>query len=226
MQNPSETLSAAVFDSDGTVVDTRELIIEGYLRSLYQDDPEHRFDRTAIEMAIGQPVPETYARLLGLPKDDPRVIELSRQHDTVQDGLVHLVEEYVGMIELLEKLRANRKKVGMFTSGTIPHIERNFRAVGYSVHDLFDATVTVEDGPTAKPDGEGIVICCQQLDVPVDETAFVGDSRYDILASKDAGVGITVGVTHGFGTEQELYEAGADYVVGDPAALEAILLDS
>lgn len=63
----------------------------------------------------------------------------------------------------------------------------------------------------------------QQLGAPLDQVALVSHAHADILLGKDAGVGKTIGVSHGTTNTQPLYQAGADHVVDNiPLILDVL----
>ena len=63
----------------------------------------------------------------------------------------------------------------------------------------------------------------EQARIDAAATAIVGDREHDIHAGKRCGI-VTVGVTYGYGSREELVAAGADYIAGDPAAAAKYLL--
>ena len=56
-----------------------------------------------------------------------------------------------------------------------------------------------------------------------DKIAMVGDRKFDIIGGKETGI-ITVGALYGYGSYEELNDAGADYIVKDVNELKKILL--
>jgi phosphoglycolate phosphatase-like HAD superfamily hydrolase len=74
-----------------------------------------------------------------------------------------------------------------------------------------------------KPHPEGLDRLLERLSVKPDQTIMVGDAAPDIQAGRAAGVAATIGVTHGFGTHEELQAAGADYLIDSLTALSEIV---
>ncbi|MBR5336426.1 MAG: HAD hydrolase-like protein [Lachnospiraceae bacterium] len=62
----------------------------------------------------------------------------------------------------------------------------------------------------------------EALGLKKDECLMIGDTKYDILGAVGAKVD-SIGVTYGFGGEEELREAGATYIARDPAEIDRII---
>jgi len=78
--------------------------------------------------------------------------------------------------------------------------------------------VTCDDTAATKPDPEGIEKTLKMLGIKPTEAIMVGDLEADIKAGKEARV-LTVGISHGFSTVEELQKANADKVVHSLAEL-------
>jgi phosphoglycolate phosphatase len=70
--------------------------------------------------------------------------------------------------------------------------------------------------------GELIGHILRHEDLSVNDTVMVGDRKYDMIGAGKCAVR-KIGVTYGFGTHEELSEAGADYIVDSPEALASLL---
>ena len=91
------------------------------------------------------------------------------------------------------------------------------------VQDDIDMFVTKNDVQKPKPDPEGVHKILAAFNFSPDQAAMVGDTEADIGASKNAGLACTIGVTHGFGTEEWLRENGADHIVGHLSEIVPII---
>ncbi len=67
-----------------------------------------------------------------------------------------------------------------------PAVER------FGLADHLDLILTRDDVRFMKPDGEGLRRCLEQLGVVAAQALFVGDSRTDVLAARDAGVRVAI----------------------------------
>jgi phosphoglycolate phosphatase-like HAD superfamily hydrolase len=90
-------IKAIVFDSDGTLLDTRQLIIRGYKTVLARHGLEHLADETYIVKRLGKPIKETYQQLLAGQHTELKPDKLAKEHDIVQDKLSRLIKAYTGL---------------------------------------------------------------------------------------------------------------------------------
>lgn len=217
-------IKAIVFDSDGTLLDTRRLIIEGYKFVLTAHGLEHLADEAYIVKRLGKPVKETYQQLLAGHHTGLKADELAEEHDEVQDTLMHLIKPYTGLTELLHHWKSMGIKLCIFTSGSRRMIDRNFKAAGVeNVDAIFDAIVTSDDNIARKPHPDTILELLRRVKVAPHYAMVVGDHMYDAIGGHHARVRLTVGILHGFGEARELIDAGADILVKDLFALNTIV---
>jgi len=80
------------------------------------------------------------------------------------------------------------------------------------IKNLIDITITKDDVQLAKPDPEPLLTAVKLLGVEVQETVYIGDSCFDIQASKAAGI-TAIGVTWGAAKKEELMTFLPDYLV-------------
>ena len=115
------------------------------------------------------------------------------------------------MADVLETLLAEGRKLGIVTAKRRRSIDLAFRSV--DLERFFGAIVTADDATRHKPDPEPVYVALERLGSRPEDTAFVGDSPFDMGAGKAAGV-YAVGVSWGgLHQEERLREAGADVVV-------------
>lgn len=127
---------------------------------------------------------------------------------------------YPGIVDVLRALHADGRRLGVVTSKPIQATRRVVPAL--DVDDLF---VHLEGPDQARPEPktETLARAIAQLDVDPLDTVLVGDRHHDVEAATDHGIA-TIGVTWGgFGSEQELRDAGAGTVVHSPAELAEAL---
>ena len=211
-------LQAAIFDVDGTLLDTREFLMQAFEYTLATHGCEVP-GRDVIAKHIGRALVECYAALApGLPYEP-----LKDTHSDFQHGSLALVARYDGLVEMLEALRQGNVRLGVFSSrygNLIPSLEQA------GVRDMFDVVVDGKQVSRHKPDPEGVLLALGHLSVPPDQAAMIGDAPVDIAAGKAAGVKLTIALTHGFGTRDDLEAARPDYIVNGLHELPTLLLGS
>lgn len=214
-------LKLAVWDVDGTLVDSRASI----LRALQE---------AAAAVGVTPPAYEEARQIVGLSLlEAVRTLhpELALEH---AEAYAHQYKEsfirfhsqddfheplYDGADETLRRLKAEGWLLGMATGKSRRGIERN--EVYFGWQGVFDASFCADDGPS-KPHPHMLERNLAVLGVDRGEALMIGDTGHDIGMGRAAGV-YTIGVTWGFHTPDELREAGADEIVSSFAELNARL---
>lgn len=222
-------LTAALFDFDGTLVDTTELIYQS-LRHASREVLGHEPPREALMANVGQPLPDQMKALIETETEhrtasEELVNELLESYRTQNEKLHEdLIEEFPGVEEALGRLRKAGVKIAVVTSKRRVSVEmaiETFPGLG-RVTDHF---VTMEDTDEHKPKPAPLLKGLELLgNVPTEESAYVGDSPHDIDAAHAAGV-TSVGVSWGAFPEKFLEEKQPDYLVQDIDAVVDVLLD-
>ena len=211
----------AVFDVDGTLVDSRATI---------QEAVEHGFRHAGHE----PPPYEAIRQIVGLSLA-PALAQLAPDLDEAEKALlvegyrdhfwqIHqdpdFVEPlYAGAAETLDRLRADGWLIAMATGKSRRGVETVVRKHKWA--DLFDSLHCAEDGP-GKPDPAMLIEAMRVLHARPEATIMIGDTAHDIRMAKAAGV-YAQGVAWGFHTAVEVAEVGADDVAMVWADLDAQL---
>jgi len=209
-------IQAAIFDVDGMILDTREFIFQAYEFTLAEHGHEVP-NRVMIAEQIGRSLPDCYEAFAPEVESDT----LCDTHHIFQEEKLHLITAYDGLIELFETLKNAGIKLGAFSSrkgNLIPSLSNA------GILDYFGVVVQGSDVKNHKPHPEGLLYALNKLEVSPEHAAMLGDAAVDIEAGKAAGVAMTVGITHGFGTRDALVGAEADFIVDDLHAIAPILL--
>lgn len=202
-----------VFDADGTLVNTTDLILNGYVETLSKNGHRKFADREYIRKCVGGTVAHTFSTILGCAEDDACIPPLVRAHDVVQDGHPEWIKSYPLVRETLLALREKGIKLGLCTSGSMYQVRRNFSAVGIDAEAMFDAMVTADDRVASKPSPQGLELVLSRLGVRPEHAVYVGDHDVDMRAARAARLAHAIGISHGFHNEDELVQAGADIVI-------------
>lgn len=220
----SDTIKAIVFDSDGTLLDTRELIFEGFKAVLSSNGLEHLATDQYIRQRLGKPTVETFEQLIAGHNVDVSARELANQLDETQEKILDKIRAYPHTRELLDQWKDRGVKLCLFTSGYNFMVDRNFAAAGIpDVRELFDAIMTADDHTARKPEPDAILELLRRVEVDPADAVVVGDHAYDIIAAKRARAGLAIGILHGVGTQHELSTAGADFLTTDLQSLNHLM---
>ena len=200
-----------VFDLDGTVVDTVELIVESFRHAtsvvLRRELPDE-----VILAGVGQPL---MAQMRHLSAEHAQELYDTyreynhRRHD-------ELIRGYEGIAEALDALRAAGRRLGIVTSKSADTTQMAFRAVGLREH--FEVVVTASDTAEHKPSPVPLLLCLERLGAGAEGSLYVGDSPVDIEAGRAAGMA-TAAVAWGVFGRDALLAARPDYWLERPGEL-------
>ena len=207
-----------LFDFDGTVMNTNDVIIASWQHTFRTIDGKER-EVSEIARTFGEPIVKTMKRLFPqVPVEESLKIYRSYQYDYFDD----LVTLFPGMKELLVKLRKTGYKTGLVTSRMRNTTFRGLEK--FELTDLFDAVVTCDDTNVHKPDPEPVFIALDKLGTKPEKTVMLGDTMYDIMCANNAGVtSILVGWAIAPTEEEIKGENGPDFIMKDAADLFRIL---
>jgi pyrophosphatase PpaX len=204
----TSNIKTMLFDLDGTIIDTNELIIRSFIESLQGVAPEG-FGREHIIPSMGQPLTDQMKLFSGL-EDVTHLVAAYREVN------LRLHDDYVKpfdyVIEVIERMHKQGIQIGVVTTKMRLTTERGLKYVG--LFDFIDAIVTIDDVVNAKPHPEPVSKAIGLLGADPATTIMVGDSTVDIESAVAAGA-IAVGVAWSLKGEQILKDAGAHHVIHD-----------
>lgn len=208
-----------LFDLDGTLTDPKVGITtcaQYALASVGIDEP----DLDKLEPFIGPPLHESFMQFYGFDKDMAmKLVEKYRErfnHIGIFEN-----EIYPGIPKMLQTLKEKGCKISIASSKPTVLVERIL--VHFDIKQYFDSVVGSNlDGSRTKKE-EVVEEALHQLACVKEETAMVGDRKFDIEGAKAFGL-TSIGVSFGYAAENELEEAGADYIVDSVEELQEILL--
>ena len=175
-------IRCVLFDLDGTLVDTWELYIEAYTRTL----ESHVGRRLTLDELIGLgPVSELrlFRRALSVSDAEAAYREFLRHYRSLHP--THFGGVYPGVHEMLGTLRRACLRLGIVTGKSRAAWEITAKEADLGE---FDAIVTDEEVAEAKPDPQGLVLALTRLGIPAEEAIYVGDSVGDASAERAAGI--------------------------------------
>ena len=200
-----------ILDFDGTLADTRGLIVKTMQQTLDALGLESRTDEQCAAM-IGLPLKQAFTNLL--PMEDEmgdRCAETYRRLFN-ENNAVYTVPAFPNVLETLHQLHEQGYTLTIASS-------RSHRSLMEFVEDMhLDEVIPyvlgADDVKQAKPHPEPVLKTLETFGCKPEDTWVVGDTWYDIEMGRRAGVR-TCGVTYGNGSREELIRAGADVLVDD-----------
>ncbi|NED32475.1 HAD family hydrolase [Streptomyces sp. SID8499] len=211
---------AAVFDVDGTLVDTNHLHVVTWWEAFRQAG--HQVPMHAVHRSVGLGSTDLIAHLLGEDRDKEQDAELSAAHTALYAQYFERLPAFEDAGRLLRRLHENEWAVVLATSASGPELSALRRAI--DADDAITATASSDDVAEGKPAPEPVEHALELAGVDPGRAVFVGDTVWDMRAGSRAGVRC-VGVLCGGIPRADLEEAGASAVYRDPADLLASLAD-
>jgi HAD superfamily hydrolase (TIGR01509 family) len=207
---------AFVFDLDGTLVDSVYQHVLAWREALEREGISLSVWRIHRRIGMsGGLLVNALLRETGRPVTREQTGRLRERHAEAYAKLVGQVRPLPGARELLDHLTAAGVPWAIATSGWMESARPALRMLGVGEEV---PVVTRDQVLRAKPDPDLFLAAAARLGVPIENSAVVGDSVWDLLAARRAralGVGFLSG---GYG-EDELVRAGAYRVYQDPADL-------
>ena len=217
----SEYSRLAVFDCDGTLVDSQHSIINCM---------QAGFD----EVGMSRPNSEEIRRVVGLPLDKAIKIlnskvtlpTINRIRDGYRTAWTKLRKYsqlheplYPNVVETLDELTISGWKLGIATGKSYHGLIHTLDC--HQVTDYF-STLQTADRAHGKPHPEMLIKAMEEVATNTDNTVMIGDTTFDMEMAKNAGVP-AIGVTWGYHSGEELALSGALKLIHDYSELTVVL---
>jgi len=209
-------IKTVLFDLDGTILDTNELIITSFLEALRGVVPEG-FCRDDIIPSMGEPLTDQMRKFSGYEDVTDLVAAYREVNLRLHDEYVVLFEH---VQEVIKRLHDQGIQIGVVTTKMRLTTERGLVFTGLA--DYVDTIVTIDDVVHPKPHPEPVAKAIELLNADAATTIMVGDSIVDIQSANAAGA-ISVGVSWSLKGAQILHAAGAAHVIDDMRDLYALV---
>lgn len=205
-------IKAAIFDIDGTLIDTVDFHAEAWVKSLKHFGFEIAFPD--LRSQIGKGGDQILHGLL-----PPEAIE--KQGDAIKDfradlferEYLHRVRAFPAVRDLFERIREAGQKAVLASSGNADEVEQYKEISG--IADLIDSATSSDDAERSKPFPDIFEAALAKIaPLTFDEAVVIGDTPYDAEAARKAQMK-SIGVLSGGFTEQALKDAGCIAVYRD-----------
>ncbi|WP_066175481.1 pyrophosphatase PpaX [Bacillus marinisedimentorum] len=179
-------IDTVLFDLDGTLIDTNELIISSFMHTLNHYYPG-QYGREDCLQFMGPPLKESFSSLD--PDRVDEMVDTYRKHNIENHD--KYVEAFDGVVETLETLHKHEYKLGIVTTKMRQTVKMGMELTG--IDRFFDVVVTLDDVINAKPDPEPVEKALFQLGSRREHAIMIGDNHHDIVSGQNAGT-YTAGV--------------------------------
>ena len=217
----SQNLKLALFDYDGTIVDSAIMIVEGAIaafRICGLPDP----DPKKVRENIGKPLAIALDEYMP-PGFNVTPNEISEAYRSwyAEQGRLGLQNEplYPGVVELLKELKTDDWLIGIATNKS--RIGLTNGLAKHSLSDMFDITLSTDEN-IPKPNPAMAIKAMNDLGVDKENCVMIGDTINDIGLGVNAGI-TSIGVTWGYNDKNLLLSAGANYLVDDANQLNTLM---
>jgi HAD superfamily hydrolase (TIGR01549 family) len=177
-------IKTILFDLDGTLIQTTELIIEAFKDTFNHYFNDFHLDDKSYENFLGQPLFVTFGEY---EKDQDKINEMVHYYRQVSNLLIDKeLKAYEGAKEVLSYLKKKGIQVGVVTSkmATVAklHLEKT------ELYEYIDVLIGYEHVEHHKPDPEPILKALAFLNAKGSQTVYIGDHENDMIAAKKANV--------------------------------------
>jgi HAD superfamily hydrolase (TIGR01509 family) len=211
---------AVLFDWDGTLADTRQVVVETFQQVARKIGVEASAE--FIERRIGTGAERTFKEILqdaGKTFDDKLVKKLLDEKIKTEISLSRNVKLFPGALDLLKALQG-KTRVALGSMNNRPVIEELLDSL--QIKGFFEVVVTVEDVNKFKPDPEIFLKCAAKLGEKPGNCVVVEDSIFGVQAAGAAGMGC-IAVLTGVYSRAELETANPGLIVESLTEKDKIL---
>ncbi|WP_052807320.1 pyrophosphatase PpaX [Risungbinella massiliensis] len=206
---------AVLFDLDGTLIDTNELIVSSFLHTLDQHTPR-KYSREDVLAIMGKPLLEQMQIF-----DTKQAEEMVRTYQTYNvEKHDELVRDFPRVREVLHDLYQEGVILAVVSNKRRKVVEMGLKL--YGLDQWMSSIVCAGEGIPAKPKPDMLQLALKELDIHASEALMVGDTKYDMIAGKLAGVDqVAVGWSlH----PEELRKESPSYWIEDMLELRNVVL--
>jgi pyrophosphatase PpaX len=211
-------IRTVLFDLDGTLIDSIELILASYRHTLtvhgHPQVPDAEWMR-----GVGTPLRVQLAAWAESPEELQALVATYRDYNLANHD--QMIRPYPGIAELMRSVREAGLRTGVVTSKNREGTKRGLRLFG--LEEFIEVLVCADDVERPKPHPEPVERAVQQLGADPATTIFVGDSIHDLHSGREAGV-LTGAVLWGPFRREELEPARPDYWFSQPEELGRLLV--
>ena len=206
-----------LFDADGTLVDSEQLIRDSFIHTFAKFLPEHPLSDAELRSFLGPALLETFEAYL--PKEVAKeAVEYYREynhehHDAQVEGMKHAKE-------VVMYLKEKGYTIGVVSNKMTPLVIRGLKCSG--IEQYMDVVVGRDMVSESKPNPEGLKKACELAKYPLDDMIYVGDAPGDIIAAKNIGA-FSVGFAIDKDNEERLKVVKPERIIHDFLQLKDIV---
>lgn len=212
-------LSTFLFDLDGTLIDSIELILRSYRHTIKTHRGYEPPDDVWMK-GLGTPLWVQFQEWSEDPAEIQTMVATYREYNLAHHD--ELVRPYDGVVDAVRRIAAAGGTLGLVTSKMRGGALRGLKLAG--IEDAFTVIVGSDEVTHPKPHPEPVLKALGLLNAPAAGAVFIGDSRHDLECGRAAGVE-TAAVLWGPFARVELEDLAPDHWLARPADLDRLLTE-
>ena len=174
-------IDTILFDFDGTIMDTNDIIIQSW---------QHTFRTLRGEEASVEEILATFGETLDFSMENffPEVsldVSLPIYRSYQRENFLSSIHLVPGITGLLDELTERNYRMSMVTSRLRYTTDQAMKE--FDLGKYFECIVTADDVTRPKPDPQAVEIALGEMGSSPERTVIVGDTIHDILCAKNAG---------------------------------------
>lgn len=214
-----KSYSTILFDLDGTLTDSSLGIINSIIYALEKFDIND-YDMSLLKKFLGPPLHESFEKFMGFDKEKSlQAVKFYREYFSSKGLLEN--EVYAGVNDLLQNLKENGKTLVVATSKPQPFTDKIMEH--FDLAKYFDFIAGSNMDTTRSKKAEVIEYALSECNIKdKSKVVMIGDRAEDMIGAQSVGID-SIGVEYGYGTFDELKNAGATYIAKTVDELEDLL---
>lgn len=201
----NKNINTILFDLDGTLIDTNELIIASFLHTLNHYFP-NQYEREDVIPFMGPSLHESFSAI------HPDAVE-EMVHTYRTFNIAHhdeFVTEFAGVYDTIQRLAEENFKMAIVTTKRRDVSMKGLRLM--NLDPFFTEVIAFDDVQNTKPHPEPIYKALDRLQSSSDEAIMIGDNFHDIVAGQNAGTK-TAGVAWSLKGREFLEKYNPDFML-------------
>lgn len=197
-----------LFDLDGTLTDSQEGIINSIIYALnaYQIPIP---DAKQLQLWLGPPLKDSMMKYCGM-QEAQALAGVDKFREYFDQKGIFENKVYAGVEAMAARLQQQGCQLMIATSKPETAARRIMKHFDLDSYFAYIGGATTDDSRTDKGDVIRYVLEINGI-TDLDEVLMIGDRKYDVAGAKENGIEV-LGVLYGYGTREELEQAGADYI--------------
>jgi phosphoglycolate phosphatase len=209
-----------LFDLDGTLTDSGEGIAKSVQYALEYFDIIVD-DLKELNRFIGPPLKDSFKKFYNFD-DEKAELGMKKYRERYADTGIYENSLYDGIIELLEALKKNNKKIILATSK--PEVYAKQILKYFNIDSYFNFVAGADFEETRVNKGDVIKYALEGAEISdLSKVIMIGDREHDVIGAKENNIKV-IGVLYGYGDVIELTQARADYIAKSTRELMNMLI--